>query len=319
MRVLVADQEAEHRTSLVTYLQTLGHTIQEALTEREVIDLCRGKCPELIFIDRELSGVSGIEIIRQIRNLGGHAIWAPIIYFGKNLEEPEMMLSIEAGCDDFLVKPVPHVRALAKVRSAERLQNLKDEVFSVAHNLVVANRALENIATQDILTGIGNSNSFDDALETNWFQGKRSSTPLALIMTNLDYFQAYNQAYGASKGDEAIRHAAEALKTALPKGESSVARLAGETFAILLPNTDGDEALKAAEQFRAAIEALDIPHVNSGCSDHLTASFGISIAEPGHYTNPWDLKEASEFALYQAKHRGRNRSYLVPAVETKTS
>lgn len=316
MRVLVADKEVGHRANLVTYLESLNHTVQEALTERDVLEICRSKCPELVFIDRELSGVSGIEVVRQLRQLGGHAIWVPIVMMAKTEQEAEMISAIEAGIDDYLVKPLSNAHALIKVKSAERLQNLKDEVFSVAHNLVVANRALENIATQDVLTGIGNSNSFDDALESNWFEGKRKNTPLTLIMANLDYFQAYNQAYGAAKGDEVIKRVAEALKASLPKGDSTVARLAGETFAILLPGVGGEEAMKGAEQLRLAVDNLNIPHINSGCSDHVTASFGISVAEAGHYTSPWDLKEAADYALYQAKHHGRNRSFLVPATET---
>jgi len=315
MRVLVADQEAEHRASLVSYIQTLGVTVQEALAERDVLEQCRGKCPELIFIDNELSGVSGIEVVRQIRQLGGHAVWAPIVLMDKSFDEQRMKQAIEAGIDDLLVKPIPQVRALAKVKSAERMQNLKDEVFSLAHNLVVANRALESIATQDVLTGVGNSNSFDDALEHDWFEAKRNNTPLVLIVANLDFFQAYNQAYGASKGDDAIKRVAEALKSTLPKGDSSLARIAGETFAILLPKTTAEEGMKMAESFKNAVEALQIPHINSGCSDHLTASFGVSSAEPGHFTSPWDLKESADFAVYQAKHHGRNRTFLVPAAE----
>lgn len=315
MRVLVADQDVEHRVALVSYLRTLGHDIQEALGEREVLEECRKKCPQLIFVDSELSGVSGIEILRQIRLLGGHATWAPIVLMAKQLEDATITQAIEAGVDDYLIKPIPNLRVLAKVRSAERFQNLKDEVFAVTHNLVVANRALENIATQDSLTGIGNSNSFDDDLERFWFECKKNNAPLVLVMSNLDYFQAYNQAYGAAKGDEAIKKVAEALRSAVPKGNNSLARLSGETFAILLPNTTGEEGLKVSESLRLAIDALQIPHINSGSSDHLTASFGLALAEPGHFTSPWDLKEGADYALFQAKHYGRNRSYLVPANE----
>lgn len=317
MRILVADQDVEHRVELVSYLQTLGHTIQEVLGEREVIEECRKKCPELIFVDSELSGVSGVEIVRQIRLLGGHATWAPIILIGKQFDDATITQAIEVGADDYLTKPIPKLRALVKVRSAERFQNLKDEVFAVTHNLVVANRALENIATQDALTGIGNSNSFDDDLERFWFEAKRNNTPLILVMCNLDYFQAYNQSYGAAKGDDAIKKVAEALRSAMPKGNNSLARLSGETFSILLPNSTAEEGLKTTEVLRAAIDELMIPHINSGCSDHLTASFGLAIAEPGHFTSPWDLKEAADYALFQAKHYGRNRSYLVPAAEVE--
>jgi diguanylate cyclase (GGDEF)-like protein len=315
MRVLVADQDMEHRVALVSYLQTLGHTVQEALGEREVLDECRKKCPQLIFVDSELSGVSGIELVRQIRLLGGHATWAPIVIISKEWKDEDANKAIEAGADDFLLKPIAQLRILAKSKSAERFQNLKDEVFAVTHNLVVANRALENIATQDTLTGIGNSNSFDDDLERFWFDCKKNNAPLVLMMSNLDYFQAYNQAYGAGKGDEAIKKVAETLRTAMPKGNNSLARISGETFAILLPNTTGEEGLKVSEGLRKAIDDLQIPHINSGSSDHLTSSFGLALAEPGHFTSPWDLKEAADYALFQAKHYGRNRSYLVPAAE----
>lgn len=317
MRVLIADQDVDHRVALVSYVQSLGHTVQEALTEREVVEECRKKCPQLIFIDTEISGVSGIEIVRQVRLLGGHATWAPIVLMAKQYDDALANQAIEAGVDDFLAKPIPKLRALVKVRSAERFQNLKDEVFAVAHNLVVANRALENIATQDALTGIGNSNSFDDDLERDWFEAKRTNTPLVLVMCNLDYFQAYNQTYGAAKGDDAIKRVAETLKATMPKGNSSLARLSGETFSIILPKTTAEEGLKIAESLREAIDALMIPHINSGGSDHLTASFGLSVADPGHFTSPWDLKESADYALFQAKHYGRNRSYLVPAAEAQ--
>lgn len=318
MRILVADQDVQHRVALLAYLQTLGHQVLEPLGEREVLEECRKKCPELIFIDNELSGVSGIEIIRQIRLVGGHATWVPIILMAKELNDASIAKAIEAGADDYLLKPIPELRILAKVRSAERFQNLKEEVFEVTHNLVVANRALENIATQDTLTGIGNSNSFDDDLERYWFECKKNNQPLVLLMGNLDYFQAYNQTYGASKGDDAIKKVAETLRSSMPKGNNSLARISGETFAILLPNTTGEEGLAVSEHLREAIDALQIPHINSGSSDHLTISFGLAWVEPGHFTSPWDLKETADFALFQSKHYGRNRSYSVRASEALT-
>lgn len=319
MRILVADQDVEHRGILVTKLKSWDHKVQEALSEREVLDICREKCPDLIFIDKELSGVSGFDISPKIRQLGGHAIWVPIIIMARTLSDQEMLQGLDAGVDDFLLKPIPEIQLFIKVKSAERHLSLKEEVFSVAHNLVVANRALESIVTQDLLTGMGNSNSFDDALEKEWFEAKRTEHSLGLIVCNLDFFQAFNQTYGATMGDKVIKQVAEALKSSLPIGNASLARLSGETFAILLPNVGKEEATKIAEGCRAAVEGLQIPHVNSGCSSYVTASFGVSVVEAGQYTNPWDLKEAADYALYQAKHHGRNRSYFVPAIESTAS
>ena len=109
MRILVADQDIEHRRKLVNYCQNLKHTVLESLTAREVLEECKGKCPQLLFIDKELSGMSGIEIIRQIRQLGGHAIWVPIVFLGKTLSENEILQALDAGADDFLEKPAPEL------------------------------------------------------------------------------------------------------------------------------------------------------------------------------------------------------------------
>ncbi len=315
MRILIADQDTEHRQKLVTLIQKWGHTVQEALTGREVVELCRKKCPDLMFVDFTLSGQSGNEIVRQIRQTGGHAVWAPIVLMGKTGSETELVQSVEAGADDFLVKPISDGRLMLKVYSAERHLNLKEEVFKVAHELVVVNRALQNVITQDVLTGISNSNSFEEALEQEWFTAKRLNIPLSLILLNLDSFQAYNQAYGASAGDEVIKKVAETLKLSLPSGDAFLARTTGETFAVLLPKVPREEALKIGETLRKAIDDLKIPHKGSVCSDHITASFGAATVDADHFTKPWDLKDAADFGLYQAKHQGRNRGILVPATE----
>ncbi len=316
MLIMVADQDIEQRRRLAAYIEKLQHTPQEMLTARDVLDKCREKCPHLIFVDKELSGTPGIEVIRQIRQLGGHAVWVPIVYMGKKFQEDEIRQAIEAGSDDYLEKPIPELRIFAKISSAARQQNLKEDVFNVAHSLVVANRALESLVTQDTLTGIGNSNSFDQDLEKAWFQAKDAKTPLTLIMANIDYFQAYNQVYGANRGDEVIIKVADALKRALPGNKASISRLTGDVFAILVPECNLEKANQVAEKLREAIEALNIPHINSGCSDHVTISLGVSAAE-GVYTTPLELREAADFALFQAKHRGRNRVFASPLLKVE--
>lgn len=316
MRIMVADQAVEHRNQMRAAIQKWGHSIEEAITGREVVEQCRKKCPDLIFIDLVLSGQSSIEVVRQIRQTGGHALWVPIILMGAALTDAEIVLGAEAGADDVLLKPLSEARLLVKVYSAARHLNLKEEVFKVAHELVVANRALQNVVTQDVLTGIGNSNSFEEALESEWFNAKRLNHPLSIILLNLDFFQAFNQTYGAEAGDKAIQQVAESLKHALPQGNNFLARTTGETFAVLLPNIKREVALQIAEKLHVAIDALNIPHKASGASDHLTASFGVATGDPGQFTTPWELRDAADFGLYQAKHSGRNRCVLVSATET---
>ncbi len=314
MQIIIADQNVQHRHKMLGTIEARAHTVQEALTGREVVECCRKKCPDLLFIDTILAGENGIEIVRQVRQTGGHAVWVPIVLMGEKISDPEIMQGIEAGVDDVILKPLSEAQVMLKVCSALRHLNLKEEVFKVAHELVVVNRALQNVITQDVLTGIDNSNSFEEALEQEWFTTKKLNTCLSLVLLNLDFFQAYNQTYGAEAGDQVIKQVAMALKMALPTGNATLARTTGETFAVLLPNVGRASAFEVAEKLHKAIDDLKIPHQNSGCSDHITASFGVATVEQGGFTKPWDLKDSADFALYQAKHYGRNRVVAVPVV-----
>src|SRR6185437_15969536 len=98
-------------------------------------------------------------------------------------------------------------------------------------------------------------------------------------------------------------------------GDALLARTTGETFAVLLPKVPREQSFQIGEQLHKAIDNLNIPHKGSGCSDHVTASFGVATVDADHFTKPWDLKDAADFALYQAKHHGRNRGVLILATE----
>jgi diguanylate cyclase (GGDEF)-like protein len=322
MRILVADSHVEHRQLLILRIQELGHEVEEALGEKEVLEICRRKCPDLLLIDMNLAGTSGINIVKSVRQLGGTAVWVPIVLVGNHLSDEEILQGVDAGADDFLNKPISLTLLKARIGSALRQQNLKEEVFSVAHNLVVANRALENVVSRDALTGVANASSFEEALEREWFSAKEKKTVLALMLLNLDYFRLYNESYGSEKGDEVLKQAAKALATLLNGAaikSHNLARITGPTFAVLIANTKRQEVEQLAKQCNEAIEILNIPHEKSGCSTHVTVSIGIAVYENDNFKQPWDFKEEADYALYQAKHYGRNRYYLNAAVLSKTS
>lgn len=312
MRILIADQDSEYRQKIANTVQGWGHTVQEALNGREVVEHCRKKCPDLVLMEAHLSGEAGLEIVRQIRQTGGHALWVPIVLLSTGFSDLKIVESVEAGVDDILQKPFNEARLRLKVYSANRLCNLKEEVFKVAHELVMGNRALQQSITQDVLTGLTNASSFEEILSREWRAAQRANTPISLVLLNVDYFQVYNQVYGAEAGDQAIKKVAEALKHALPAGEHFLGRMIGDSFAVVLTKVSREEAFKIAENLKQAIDCLEIPHKNSGASDHITISFGIATAETGHFTNVADLKDNADFALYQAKHRGRNRGFAAP-------
>ncbi len=314
MRVMIADQDAGYRQTLVQRMQSWGHTVQEALTGREVVEQCRKKCPDLIVMDALLSGLSAVEIVEQVRQTGGHALWVPIVLMGAAWSAKDTAKAIEVGVDDLLLKPVADDKLELRMNAAQRFFDLKQEVFKVAHELVVENRSLQNVMVKDLLTGLNNSNHFENSLEEAWNTAKRDQKPLSLLFLNVDFFQPYNQAYSAPAADEILKKIAEVFKKNLPQN-GFLARTIGDTFAVLLPNTDKDDAFKVGEILRTNVYALHIPHARSGCDQYLSISFGVATV---NYDQPYattsDFKDAADFGLYQAKHHGRNRGHAAVAI-----
>lgn len=188
-------------------------------------------------------------------------------------------------------------------------EKLRRELFSSSE---VA-QALEYLVRLDSLTGIPNRRLFEEALDKEWARAKRDPAPVSLIMVDIDHFKEYNDHYGHPAGDLCLVDVAQAMHRALSRPGDVVARVGGEEFAFLLPNTDLGGAIAVAEQIRARILALDLPHEASPVARQVTLSFGVSSSELAAVTSPAELIRTSDIALYEAKHRGRNQ--IVAAVE----
>jgi diguanylate cyclase (GGDEF)-like protein len=181
--------------------------------------------------------------------------------------------------------------------------------------LLESRSALEKAALVDPLTGIGNRRAFDRMLEQEWHRADRAKEPLALLFIDVDYFKRMNDTHGHQRGDECLIAVASALEGALSRASDFVARYGGEEFACILPATDGKGALEVGEKLRAAIEALQIEHMQS---DHgiLTVSLGATACRGLARAALPTLVRTADKALYEAKRKGRNRVEFA-AVESK--
>lgn len=169
------------------------------------------------------------------------------------------------------------------------------------------NQILEHLSNVDGLTSVLNRRNFEENLSREWMLAIRESTPLSLILIDIDHFKDYNDTYGHLQGDDCLRQVAEVLKSAINQPTDFVARYGGEEFAILLPKTDGNGALLLAEKLRAQIEALQIPHEGSKVSHYVTISAGVAAITPEYGSLAKELISNTDQALYQAKKEGRNR------------
>lgn len=183
----------------------------------------------------------------------------------------------------------------------EQILLVNEQAVELEHQksaLELANTQLEAFATTDGLTGLKNHRSFQEKLAEEWKHTNRQSLPLSLILLDVDKFKSYNDTYGHPEGDKVLK-SVSALMQENSRETDYVCRYGGEEFVIILPNTDVDGAINAAERIRAAIES------HPWNQRDVTASFGAATIGAG-IDQPQKLIDAADRALYTSKEGGRN-------------
>jgi diguanylate cyclase (GGDEF)-like protein len=162
---------------------------------------------------------------------------------------------------------------------------------------------LEKLATTDGMTGLYNRRHFLKLAETEWARFERYGRPLSYLLLDFDFFKSINDRFGHDVGDEVIFHVA-AICCQDRRATDVVARIGGEEFAILLPETSIEAARMVAERLRENVESN--PLQVDGRELTVTISVGVAEAQAG-MNGIFDLMKAADRALYEAKRTGRNR------------
>ena len=199
--------------------------------------------------------------------------------------------------------------AIANARLYAELKERTRQLEILNDKLQLANDALHRLSTHDGLTGIANRRYFDERLTNEWRRAARTQQPLALVMIDIDYFKAFNDAYGHLDGDDCLKQVAYVLSDHVQRAGDLIARFGGEEFVVILPGLDAEAASRVGEAFRRKVEALGIIHQESQVSPSVTISVGVaSTIPPGDPTlDASHLIAAADHALYIAKREGRNR------------
>jgi diguanylate cyclase (GGDEF)-like protein len=175
--------------------------------------------------------------------------------------------------------------------------------------LSAANATLRQMSLEDPLTHISNRRRFEAALESCWRRGVRKRQPLSLLMIDVDFFKGVNDMHGHSYGDECLVALARMLNQHARRPDDIVARLGGEEFVLLLPDTESTGAEAVAAHLQDAIRSLAIKNEASPFDKRLTVSIGIGeVSCPRSGVDPTVLVDCADQALYDAKHQGRNRN-----------
>ncbi|MBI4952894.1 MAG: GGDEF domain-containing protein [Myxococcales bacterium] len=156
---------------------------------------------------------------------------------------------------------------------------------------------------EDLLTGAHNRRYFETQLDAERAYGRRHSTPLSVLLFDVDHFKHVNDAFGHQVGDGVLRVVATAVQRVL-RPEDVLARYGGDEFAVLLRDTSGREAEILSERIRRTIERL--PFRPRGRDLRVSVSVGVSTLEPGGDSDGQTLMTVADEAMYEAKARGRN-------------
>lgn len=307
MNILLVEDQLSVRSSLKRELEHHGHTVLEAETAREAIEAFKRGRPDLVLMDVVLPEEDGYWAAREIRSVEG-SDWTPIIFLSARDSELDLWRGIEAGGDDYLVKPASPVVLAAKLHAMSRLQRMRRQLIDTSEALRDANERLAHLTTLDDLTQLGNRRGFDERLHASVQQCARDQQPLSLLLCDIDHFKAYNDALGHVQGDACLKRVGEVLRTVCRRPLDYVARYGGEEFGLVLPNTPRSGAMTFARALQHVLAASAEPHPTSAFGV-VTLSGGITTVVPDASTTAQSLLLRADEALYSAKTQGRNRFF----------
>lgn len=305
MKVLLAEDSRSNQMLIQAYIEAEGHEVITANNGQEAIDAFIASDPDLVLLDVTMPVKDGIATAREIRLMTQQENdWIPIVFLSGMSDSKDIEKGIDAGGDDYLVKPIDAIVLNAKLRAMQRIAEMRNELHK-------ANLELRLMAAKDGLTGIANRRHFDEIFIKETKRSARLNAPISLILCDIDYFKLYNDNYGHQGGDDCLKAVAHKLSETVKRPGDLIARYGGEEFGIILPETDLAGAVKVANDLSAAINQLDLQHAYSQVSNHVTLSLGVACMEQIDASRIEQtirtLINHADKGLYEAKGRGRNQ------------
>ena len=214
----------------------------------------------------------------------------PILFFGPVRRD----VTVRAEGYDFIANPANTDELIVRVNALLRIKMIKDK--------------LERVSTTDDLTGLHNRKYLQERLEEEISRSKRYGTKLSCILFDIDFFKVVNDMYGYEWGDILLKNIANKLNAMIRK-EDILTRYGDEEFLLVLPNTSEDNAFLFGERFRREVEKMEFIPAGEEEAHKVTISGGISTypCMPDVDEDANTVIRYAEHALYNAKHRGKNK------------
>lgn len=295
MKILVVDDSKLSRTMTMNALINLGHEVVSASSGEEAISIFKEENIDLILLDVIMKGMSGFECARELRAIQ-EKDWIPIIFLSSTFDDESIAKGIDAGGDDYLSKPFSKITLSAKIKSMERIAEMR-------HKLIQTTEQLAALSVTDSLTGLYNRLQFDKSLKNAIAQAERHHHAMVLMFIDVDHFKDVNDSLGHTIGDLLLKDISHRLSSCLRKNDF-IARIGGDEFAIIL--RENEDIHTAEDVAKKILNAFTPPFVIEHFNLNITTSIGIACY-PRDGNDPSTLMKNADTAMYNAKQIGRNQ------------
>ncbi len=304
--VLLVDDDELVREQLTVLLTLAGYSVHPAGSGEEALCVLATTPCQIVLTDWQMPDMDGLALCRCLRLRDNESYIYVLLLTVRGTSE-DILRGLAAGADDYVIKGAPAEQILARMEVGKRITRLE-------HSLRTSNRENRRLSVTDPLTGARNRRYLMKYLPRELERSRRYNHPLALLSCDIDEFKRINDGFGHDAGDEVLRACVERFTSCLRMSSDWIARVGGEEFVIVLPETTVGGASRVATKLLQALSAQPIPT----CAGPLavTVSIGVTGAESADdlaKVSAGDLLRVADRCLYLSKTRGRDQSTAEPA------
>jgi two-component system cell cycle response regulator len=299
--ILLAEDDPVTRMLMTRFLKKAGYEVDAAANGSEALDRMTTRYYSMLVTDWEMPEMDGVALCKAVRNMQLDGYVYVLLLTARDSKE-HIIAGLEAGADDYLIKPVHEPELIARLNAGRRILNLE-------HSLRAANQRNRILSITDALTGTYNRRYLMEQLPREIERCRRYAYPLSVLMCDVDHFKEINDAHGHAAGDEVLQQFVARAQKAIRTNSDWVSRYGGEEFLIVLPETSHQGAVHVAEKIRTLISCT--PFTTRTGDAVVTASFGVASTGPSgpDITLKVDgLIRTADECLYRSKHEGRDRT-----------
>ncbi|MBV9303522.1 MAG: diguanylate cyclase [Acidobacteriaceae bacterium] len=295
MKVLIADDSAASRIMLRGALLQWGYEVVVAENGAQAWEiLAQPDAPPMAILDWVMPYMTGPEVCHRVREKRREPYTYIILLTSKESKE-ETVEGLEAGADDYVVKPFNRHELQVRLRAGKRIIDLQMD-------LLRAREELRERANKDLLTMLPNRPAIASMLEQELARCHRDRRTVGVILLDVDHFKKINDTHGHFAGDAVLRETAARLRGNM-RPYDQVGRYGGEEFLVVLPNCELEQAAHQAERMRTKLQSSAM--MIDGVEVRVSASFGVTVSD-GSERDPEVFVRVADEALYRAKASGRN-------------